>query len=398
MEPLRPLRPFYLVAAMLVLAALVLEHVNGRFWLNDFRVYYMAADNMRHELPIYGEVFGEDTGLYKYAPVVLYFFQPYTFLSFHAAGVVHFLLIGVLLMCCFTVIERTLAHFTQDLPRAAARALLGLLCIAILLARELHLGNVNMGLLLLAAWGTERHISGRPVPAGIHLGIVWFVKPYLLLMLVPLVVRREWELLRTAAITMLAGALIPLLLEGPAMWWELLREWGNSMVHHTQVMESPDRISDMLGHYTGLGSSVLLNLVFIILAGLFLVWLTRKNIRSEDDGLKDLMDRTFELWLALAMVPNLVITDQQHFMFSLPLVLFILAYLFTHRDRQVLLLFIVGMILYATRSTDLWGRALENQLVGWGVLGLGNILLMAVAGHVQSQWRGTRGNTLPAWP
>jgi hypothetical protein len=50
---LRRLRPFVLFAVALVLAALALELINGRFWLNDFRVYYMAADNMRHGLPIY---------------------------------------------------------------------------------------------------------------------------------------------------------------------------------------------------------------------------------------------------------------------------------------------------------------------------------------------------------
>ena len=389
---LRRLRTFYIIAAVLVIAALVLEHVNGRFWLNDFRVYYMAADNMRHGLPIYGEVFGEDTGLYKYAPAVLYFFQPYTFLSFHSAGVIHFLIIGILLLACFTVIERTLDHFTSALPHASLRAFLGLLCIIVLLTRELHLGNINMGLLLLAVWGTERHIAGKPVSAGILWGIVWLIKPYLLLMIVPLAIRREWKVLRTAAVTMLAGLLIPMLMEGPAMWLELLREWGISMIHHTRVMESPDRISAILGKYIGFTPSTLLDMIFIGVFGGLLAWFTWNNLRSEKKGGLNAMDLTFELWLAMAVVPNLVITDQQHFMFSLPLILFILAYLFSHRDRRILLLLVVSMIPYATRSTDLWGKALENQLVGWGVLGMGNILLLVVAWYTWRQWGNASGN------
>ena len=96
------------------------------------------------------------------------------------------------------------------------------------------------------------------------------------------------------------------------------------------------------------------------------------------------MDTAFELWLAMAVVPNLVITDQQHFMFALPLILLTLAYLFAKRDLCVLTAFLSAMLLYGTRSSDLWGPRLENLVVGWGVLGLGNIFLMTVAFAV---WR-----------
>ncbi|MFT3885037.1 MAG: hypothetical protein QM724_06280 [Flavobacteriales bacterium] len=80
-------------------------------------------------------------------------------------------------------------------------------------------------------------------------------------------------------------------------------------------------------------------------------------------------------------------TDQEHFIFSLPAILFVLAYLFTHRDRVALAWFIVAMCLYATRSTDLWGSALENKWVGWGVLGMGNFLLVGATVFVHHRWR-----------
>ncbi|MBZ0206703.1 MAG: DUF2029 domain-containing protein [Flavobacteriales bacterium] len=387
MPLLRRLRPFFIIAALLVLASLALEHINGRFWLNDFRVYYMAADNMRHGLPVYGEVFGEDTGLYKYAPVVLYFFQPYTFLSFHLAGVLHFLLIGVLMMACFAVIERSLSHLIIDLPRPALRAFLGLLCIAVLLVRELHMGNINMGLILLAALGVERFIANDRRTAGILWGVVWLIKPYLLLMIVPLVIRREWRVLRTGAITMLVGLLVPLLLEGPSSGWELTREWGHSMLYHTQVMASPDHLTAILGKYTGVAPSPVPNAIVIAIVGLLLSVFTWRNTLREKLGHGSTMARSFELWMAMAIVPLLVITDQQHFMFSLPLILYILAYLFTRKDIPVLVFFLLSMILYGTRSSDLWGRALENKMVGYGVLGSGNILLMLVAWAVWRSWR-----------
>jgi hypothetical protein len=386
---LRRLRPFVLFAVALVLAALALELINGRFWLNDFRVYYMAADNMRHGLPIYNEVFGEDTGLYKYVPVVLYFFGPYTFLPFSTAGIIHFMIMGVMLISGFAMVERTLLAVAGDIPRASLRAGLGLLCIAVLLTRELHLGNINLGLIFLTVLGTERLVAGRPVHAGIVFGISWLVKPYLLLMAVPLVMRGEWRSLRTAAVTMAVGLLAPVLFEGPWMWWGLLHEWVAAMVRHTQVLDSPDRIGAILGEIVGRPPSTFTDAALIILVGSALAWLTWRDLRTGDQRPSRNMDRAFELWLAAAVVPNLVITDQQHFMFSLPLVLFVLAWLFLRRERAILLLFLLAMSGYALRSTDLWGKAVENRLVGWGVLGMGNILLIGVACLAWSQWRRT---------
>jgi hypothetical protein len=251
----------------------------------------------------------------------------------------------------------------------------------------LHLGNINLGLIFLAVLGTERLIAGKAVPAGTAFGISWLIKPYLLLMIIPLVMRREWKTVRTAAAAMAIGLLLPMLFDGPRMWWMLLREWVDAMIYHTQVLDSPDRIGAILGEIAGKPPSTLFDVILIGLVGCALAWLTWRDRQGGATLPSRDMDRAFELWLSAAVVPNLVVTDQQHFMFSLPLVLFILAWLFFRRDRGVLLLFLLALFGYALRSTDLWGKAVENRLVGWGVLGMGNILLMAVACLAWSHWR-----------
>jgi len=391
MQLLRPFRAFFALVLLLAVASLALDHINGRFWLSDFRVYYNAADNLRHGLPVYNEVFGEDTGLYKYAPVVLYFFLPYTWLPFSIAGAIHCLLTGVLAAACFPVIEHNLARFLPAPPKAGLRALLGLLCIAVLLVRELHLGNINMGLILLAVLGTDRLIAGQRKAAGILWGVVWLIKPYLLLMLVPLAIRKEWRVLRTAGATMAAGVVLPWLAQGPGTGLALTLDWLTSMRYHTRVMFSPDKLGSMLHTCTGLGPSTAVDIGFILLAGALLAWLSLYNKRVGENAAREAMDRSVELWLAMAMVPNLVVTDQQHFMFALPLVMLILASLFIRRQPLVLAGFLFAMLLYGTRSTDLWGVDLENRLLGWGVLGSGNILLIAVAWHTWRKLRATAG-------
>jgi hypothetical protein len=56
------LNTFRWTAFVMLVLALVLEVVNGRFWLNDLRVYVMAADALRHGQQVYGVPFGLDTG------------------------------------------------------------------------------------------------------------------------------------------------------------------------------------------------------------------------------------------------------------------------------------------------------------------------------------------------
>ncbi len=391
---LRSLRPFYIFAALLVLAALVLEHINGRFWLNDFRVYYMAATDLRHGLPIYGVVFGEDTGLYKYLPFPLYFFVPFTFLSFTVAATIHWLLMGILLIACFPAMERALSRLEGPVPKPALRSTLGLLCIAVLLVRELHLGNINLGLLFLVIWGVERLLAGKTRVAGLALGIAWLIKPYLLLMVVP-VIRREWKVLGTAGAGMAVGLLLPMLVEGPSKWWAMLVEWGQAVARHNLTIESPDRISAILASNLHLSPTTWIDLLFIVFAGVILAVVTWYYAKGDNGKPSVQADRAMVLWTASAIVPNLVITDQQHFMFTLPLILYIIAGLFKYRDRWVLLLFLIAMLPYATRSSDLWGSALENTLAGHGVLGMGNLFLIGAAWLAHTRWRSLAAKRAP---
>ncbi len=378
---LRRLWPFYLVGTLLTVASLVLELANGRFWLNDLRVYYSAAAQLRQGLPVYGEVFGLDTGLYKYAPVFLYPFLPFTFLPYSMAAVLHYLVIGACTMAIFLVQERHLTRLLGHVPRPAVRNLIGLACIAVLLARELHMGNINMMLLLLVVLGLERLGAGKTVQGGLLLGIAWLLKPYLLLMAVPLVIRSRWRTMLYAGAAILFGLALPWVVQGPRTGYALTAQWLGSMRTHTDSMFSPDKLGQILHTWFHIPATGTLDLVLIAIAGTALALFTAINRTT---GRSTPLDRSLETWLALAAVPLLVVTDQQHFMFSLPLILLIVTALFSGCNWGLACVFVVAMLLYGTRSSDLWG-ALENQLVGYGVLGSGNILLIGVA--IAAWWR-----------
>ncbi len=382
----RELRLFIILVWLLVLADIVLEIVNGRFWVNDFRVYHMAAGAFIHHRPVYGEVFGEDTGLFKYAPVVLFLFVPYALLPLKFAAILHLLLDAAVLSVCFVRIERLLMRhvFSAHPPRILLRAMIGLLCIATLLVRELHVGNINLWLVLLIVMASEARCKGDNGASGILLGIAVVIKPYLLLLLIPPLVRRDRALIIGALSAIVLGALIPLML-GPHEWLASHQAWIASMQRHMGTLESFNTIEAIASHFLHVVLPSFTGAGMFITAAIALAFATVIRIRRPEGNATS----SLEFWIPFALVPNLVITDQEHFMFSLPLILFMLGYLFNVRDRIVLACFLLAMMLYATRSSDLWGSDLFDRMELHGVLGVGNLLLIGTAllAHVRHRSR-----------
>ena len=374
----REQRPLIAIIVLLVAAAMALEIANGRFWLNDFRVYYSASHALLHSKQVYGIPFGEDTGFFKYAPMVVIAFVPFALLPYGLAAGIHFALIGVALVIAFARIERLLMRhvFGNYAPRILLRGGLALLCVAVLLSRELHLGNINLWLVVGVVFATEALLEGDDGVAGLLFGLLWLTKPYLAFMAVPLVVALRWKTLRNAGITIASGLLLPVLFVGPHRWLLLHRAWLDAMAAHSGYLTSPDTfISLASGYFRSVSTCQHPNVVIPITGIAFgaLCWWRRKRSGEDDRTL------TLQIWTAFALVPHLVITDQEHFLYSLPLIALTLAALFYQRRPLALVLFIAAMLLYATRSSDLWGSQLESRLVANGALGIGNLLLLLAA-------------------
>jgi Glycosyltransferase family 87 len=378
----RELRSFALIATLLVLAALVIEVINGRFWLSDFEVYWSAADALVHKEAVYGVAFGEETGFYKYAPIVAMAFTPATLLPYPIAALLHALLIAVALVLVVVEVERTLMRhvFLAYAPRMLARALLLLVCIAVLLTRELHLGNINVWLVLGAVMAIRKSMDGNGGAAGVLFGLLWLVKPYLLLLAVPLVMRHRVQELVNAATTVVIGIVTPLLLLGPERGWHLHQQWFEAMAQHNSYLTSPDTLAALLKTWSkGLLAGVWVGYTCITVVGIVLAvvgWRSQLLLTGTQANARFYLESS----TALALVPNLVITDQEHFLYSIPLIAWTLAHFF--RSKAAMwhrMLFILALVLYATRSSDLWGSTLENDLAAKGLLGVGNLLLVACA-------------------
>jgi hypothetical protein len=369
------LAPFRWSVVILLGLALALEVVNGRFWLNDLKVYVMAADALRHGDAVYGLPFGLDTGYYKYAPGLLYLFMPYTLVPFPVACVLHFTLIGFALVSVFERMERLLMRhvFLTHPPRLLLRSLLGFLCIAVHVVRELHLGNVNVLLLWCMVVAMESLLEEEDVKGGILFGLAILVKPYFLLCTLPLVVLKRWSALVWITVPVALGLLLPLAFEGPATGWSLNTAWLDAMRAHGDYLSSANTLRAITSSVSGSPLPAWTDLAFIGGAAILVAAVTLRSGEARNEGL------VLGVALALALVPLLVITDVQHFLLALPLVLWTLAHLFMHRAPWLAVFFTFAMLAYGTDSTDLWGRELAGRLEQAGAVGMGAMLLVITA-------------------
>jgi hypothetical protein len=257
-------------------------------------------------------------------------------------------------------------------PRPGLRAILALLCVALHLARELHLGNVNVLLLWCVVAGLEAMLDERHRSGGALLGVAVLVKPYLGLVLLPVVLGGGRRVVVYALLTVLGGIGLPLLVEGPSGGIMLTKDWLQAMQAHDTYLGSPHTLRSMIGTVLSRPLPAWSDLVFLAVISATLVLGMRMARRQGGHG----NALVFGIAWALAAIPLLVVTDVQHFLLALPLICWCLAGLHRQRHLALAALFALGMLAYATNSTDLWGRALSDRLSAAGSVGWGDLLLL----------------------
>ena len=374
MAELKPYRTFLLIALICFTAMFVLEHINGRSWFSDFRVYWSAADALLHGQQVYGVPFGESTGFYKYSPFVAMLFVPFALLPFEVASAVWYWCVAAATVASIIALHRLLGQhvFMRTARRTDLILFLGLLCIGNHLVREIHLGNVNVVLMLLALLAF-RASSERPAITGALLALLFMVKPYLGILFVPFALRGQWRVMAAAVATGAAMLALPVLF-GSSRSLELHREWLQAMAQHSGYLNSGDTLSSLMHRATGIADAMPLRsgIIGVVVAlTVILAWRIR-NTGPQDSS-------AYLLFFGiLALVPNLVITDTQHFLWALPLFAFVLHHLFRHRDVPVLIAFVVLCLLHGGNSSDLLGSDLSYRMEAWGVLGMANLLLITL--------------------
>lgn len=372
---------FVIITGLICLGYYFLELANHRAQMADFRVYYDAANAFIHDTQLYGKAFGVSSGFYKYSPFACIPFIPLAVLPYSVASFIYYLII-VAAICWFMV--KLFDEIQPNTNWKSGHKGWALFFVALFMAdhleRELHLGNVNLFLLIMAFAIFDFLRKNKNKSAGILFGVLLLFKPHFLILIPYFIWKKKWTTLFASAGSVLVGILLPTLIKGYQGNIQLHAEWLIAMKdHNVKLEESPNTMYGIVNHFllNHHGGLWLIGLLLLITAGLFALFLLRnKRVEKNEDI------RFSEYFLLIALIPNLTHTDTEHFMWSWPLIAYVIISLITTQIRHKLYYFIamfLAFIPYCVNSPDIVGKQIRFLFDEGGLLGTANILILICA-------------------
>ncbi|MFA6401467.1 MAG: glycosyltransferase family 87 protein [Salinivirgaceae bacterium] len=379
----RTARWFIVIVSFILGAFLAAELNNGRFWLNDFKVFYLAAKALLNNEQVYGVAFGLEGGFYKYSPVTLFFFMPFQLFSFQVAAILQYIIISIstiaaILMLRQMVNEKYIEYNTKKiLPLVAV-----FLSILILLGRELHLGNTNMILLMLIIYASKLLFEKKEITAGVVIALVILTKPYFVISFIPLLFFKQYKVIISGFITGAVLIIISFFVFGFEKGFGLYSEWMQTLFLHSSNWYVNYDIIGLLHLYFGVELKASVNIymffgISLILSGL-IFWMHQRAQKKEVNTNDGLSWMVMNIFILVALVPSCLGTDTEHFLFSLP-ILAMLIFQLTVYPRPIYIAFMVILVfLFAGNSSDLIGKALSQKYDEYGVLGIVNLIFVVI--------------------
>ncbi len=375
-------RYFILLASVIFALMFILEKINGRFWLNDFKVFYLASKALLNHEQVYGVAFGLETGFYKYSPFTLLLFAPFTLVSFEVASIIYYVICSACIVAAILLLSRLInRHLFADRELNFLPLLFILLCALNHLVRELHLGNTNMILLLLLTVTLKFVTESRPGWAGLFLAVVVLTKPYFLICLLPLFLFNEFRTILFTCLYLLIFVFISCLAAGLSHGAELYSSWFTAMKEHSGYLSSRQTILSYLDIYFGLKIPSSYGIYILAFTGiLFYIyfWLSNKQGAGEPEYTASKNSSLIiYYYLLIAIVPSILITDIEHFLFSLPLIVILILYL---RDHKIITMisFALLMFMYGGNSSELIGKKMAAVFEDAGLLGICNLVMIGM--------------------
>jgi len=358
----------------------LLEWSNGRSQMADFRVYYDAANSLIYGEQVYGKSFGVSSGFYKYSPFAALVFVPLAVLPYGIASVIFYTLIVFAILWFTYALTTRLGAWRQITVGKNIGLILffSLLFMADHLERELHLGNVNLFLLIVSLYLYEAIIKNKTGLAGILFALLLLFKPHFIILAPYFFWRKEFRILLSSFGTVLIGLIIPAAFFGWQQNLLLHTQWIAAIRdHNIELADSSNTIYGIVNHSLLGGTASMLTVIILLalVAILFLVLMlyNRKNYGQSGHDF-------IEFFVLIALIPNLAHTDTEHFMWTWPLIFYSIARLVESPEKYKIAigLMVLAFVPYCVNSPDIVGRDLQH-LFDEGLLGVANLIIIGIS-------------------
>lgn len=357
---------FVLFTALMV----SVEIKNGRFWTNDFKVYYSATNDYFSGIHPYDKAYGLTSGYFKYPPTTLFLFIVYKLLPYFWAQNLH-----VVVLCTSFIASVILIHtfIRETYIKWTNKKYNGLLYLAFIftaihLVREFHMGNINLILLALFMLGI-RFLQISDFKTAVFWSLMIILKPIVILAMVPLVFYRKWKIILYMALFGIVFFFLPMIYSG----WQgnivLWKGWLDAILFHGDYVINQTSLSYFAHYYFGFKSEWIPSLLGL---SFLLIIFSIERFRSSITGI----NITEWLFVFLAFTPNFFKTDTEHFLLSLPLILTLVIYVVRLKNKIYWLPFVLLIACFSLNSNDLLGKELSGKVSEYGLLGIANLGLI----------------------
>jgi len=373
---------FVLLYAIMSIYVL-LELKNHRFHMSDFHVYYVAASRIVHGENLYRPV---EDGFYhfKYSPTSAIFFVPFSFLPPVAAQTVYWFFLSF--MVCLGLYLSLLMiaprfKVDDDPGRISNLIFLTALITSVHVSRELELGQVNQLLFVLYIIAVYFLSKGKDLLSALFLTASLFLKPFALIFLPWLLLRKKWKLITFFILFAVVFAALPVIFTGGGLVISQYQGWFQEMgieLSHKQSLLAHENhtICSLIARYTPLRYTrfvvdqvVLFQGIVVALAGAGFFYCVRRG---------KTLDRGFvcEAAALVGCIPLLTFTSHNAFGFE-ELAIIILLYHFKAAPLFVKIPVVAGMVCTGGNIYDIVGRKLWFVINNLSVVGIGAVLLIA---------------------
>lgn len=365
---------FALIFFLFFSAQLITELSIDKFELNDFKVYYSAAQSYWNGESVYGVQYGLDTGFYKYSPVILLLFSPFLVFSYPVAATIYYVLNLLVIVAVFYRFTK-LIETNFSFKRKQNFLLLLILQLSFLghFLRELHLGNTNLLLLLVAIITIEAILKNRIILSGLFLSILILTKPYFGLLILPVLLLKKHAVLLSWIACTFALILLSIIVFGFSNAYDLHFDWIISMREHSNYLSSNNTFFSIFDYFfkTKTSSSIGLIAYAGFAISLFIVfWFKqRKEVQFQK------RDFIIFFFILLAFFPNFLVTDTEHFLFSFGIITLLALELYERRAKWEWIPYALLIVFYLGEANLFLPREIFDQIKLAGGMGLANIIL-----------------------
>ncbi|MBI1837416.1 MAG: hypothetical protein HYR91_09145 [Flavobacteriia bacterium] len=155
--------------------------------------------------------------------------------------------------------------------------------------------------------------------------------------------------------------------------WEvnylLWKDWVNAIISHGTYLKSPQSLQYLLHNFF----DVQVSWAYSILGLLLLLFFNILEVIRCGVSQKRTL---FWSLIYIAFVPSFFITDTEHFIMALPLIMFLMYWLYQIKSKVKWIVFLFGILFYSFDSMDLLGRKLSTMVYDYGILGVGNLIFI----------------------